>query len=56
MALYLSEGDVRQLLTMEMAFDAVGSAHRDLAIQDLAVARRVLQAAEAYGIGAILSF
>lgn len=32
MALYLSEDDVKQLLTMEMAMEAVESAHRDLAL------------------------
>lgn len=32
MALFLSEEDVRQLLTMEMALDGVESAHRDLAL------------------------
>lgn len=36
MALYLSENDVRSLLTVEMALEAVESAHRDLA-QGLAV-------------------
>lgn len=32
MALYLSEDDVKQLLTMDMAFEGVESAHRDLAL------------------------
>ena len=32
MALFLSEDDVRQLLTMDMALDGVESAHRDLAL------------------------
>lgn len=32
MALYLSEDDVRQVLTMDMALDGVESAHRDLAL------------------------
>src|SRR5574343_38091 len=32
MALYLSEDDVKQLLTMEMALEGVESAHRDLAL------------------------
>lgn len=32
MALFLSEEDVRQLLTMDMALDGVESAHRDLAL------------------------
>ncbi|MDE1545063.1 ornithine cyclodeaminase family protein [Dechloromonas agitata] len=32
MALYLSEEDVKQVLTMEMALDGVESAHRDLAL------------------------
>ncbi|MBF1165872.1 MAG: ornithine cyclodeaminase family protein [Dechloromonas agitata] len=32
MALYLSEDDVKQVLTMEMALDGVESAHRDLAL------------------------
>jgi ornithine cyclodeaminase len=32
MALYLSEDDVKQLLTMDMALDGVESAHRDLAL------------------------
>ncbi|HEX6736164.1 MAG TPA: ornithine cyclodeaminase family protein [Azonexus sp.] len=32
MALFLSENDVRQVLTMEMALDGVESAHRDLAL------------------------
>lgn len=32
MALYLSEDDVKQVLTMDMALDGVESAHRDLAL------------------------
>lgn len=32
MAMFLSEADVRQLLTMDMALEAVESAHRDLAL------------------------
>src|SRR5574343_1972780 len=32
MALYLSEDDVRQVLTMDMALEGVESAHRDLAL------------------------
>ena len=32
MALFLSEEDVRQLLTMDMALAGVESAHRDLAL------------------------
>ena len=32
MALYLSEDDVKQLLTMDMALEGVESAHRDLAL------------------------
>ena len=32
MALFLSENDVKQLLTVDMALDAVESAHRDLAL------------------------
>ena len=32
MALYLSEDDVKQVLTMDMALDGVESAHRDLAV------------------------
>jgi ornithine cyclodeaminase len=32
MALFLSENDVKQLLTMEMALEAVESAHRDLSL------------------------
>lgn len=32
MALYLSDEDVKQVLTMEMALDGVESAHRDLAL------------------------
>ncbi|MGE5470250.1 MAG: ornithine cyclodeaminase family protein [Bacteroidota bacterium] len=32
MALFLSESDVKQLLTMEMAIEAVESAHRDLSL------------------------
>lgn len=32
MALYLSEEDVKQVLTMDMALDGVESAHRDLAL------------------------
>lgn len=32
MALYLSEDDVRQVLTMDMVLDGVESAHRDLAL------------------------
>lgn len=32
MALFLSENDVKQVLTMEMALDGVESAHRDLAL------------------------
>lgn len=32
MALYLSEDDVKQLLTMDMAIEGVESAHRDLAL------------------------
>lgn len=32
MALFLSENDVKQLLTVEMAIEAVESAHRDLAL------------------------
>lgn len=32
MALFLSEADVKQVLTVEMAFEAVESAHRDLAL------------------------
>ena len=31
MAIFLSENDVKQLLTVTMAIDAVESAHRDLA-------------------------
>ena len=32
MALFLSENDVKKLLTVEMALEAVESAHRDLAM------------------------
>lgn len=32
MAIFLSESDVKQLLTVDMAMEAVESAHRDLAL------------------------